>query len=132
MKKVIGIDLGTTISVIGFKTKGVEIIRNKESEEMTRSCVASKNNELIVGRTAFQLIKRQPENTILSVKRLIGRSFDDEMVQRMIDETKKVRGYYKFGITQLKGGTEDSIAIVLGGKQYIPEQISSEILKKLK
>jgi len=132
MKKVIGIDLGTTNSVIGFKTKDVEIIRNKENEEMTRSCVSTKNNELIVGRTAFQLIKRQPENTILSVKRLIGRSFEDEMVQRMIAETKKVRGYYKFGITQQKGGTEDSIAIVLDGKQFLPEQISAEILKKLK
>ncbi len=132
MQKVIGIDLGTTNSVIGFKTKDVEIIRNKESEEMTRSCVAAKNEGLIVGRTAFQLIKRQPENTILSVKRLIGRSFDDEMVQQMIEETKKVRGYYKFGITQLEDGTEDSIAIILGGKQYMPEQISAEILKKLK
>lgn len=133
MKKVIGIDLGTTNSVVSFKAKDVEILRNKENEELTRSCVGFKAGEpFLVGRPAFQLLGRDPSNTILSVKRLMGTAFKDEMVQKMILESKTIRGYYKFAITKLKSGTEDSVAVVLGGKQYAPEQISAEILKKLK
>jgi molecular chaperone DnaK len=127
MKKVIGIDLGTTNSVIAFKDTAVKIIRNKENEELTRSCVGFRNNEMLVGRPAFQLLERDPNNTILSVKRLMGAAIKDKMVQDMISNP-----YYKFGITSLKGGTEDAVAVILGGKQYTPEQISSEILKKLK
>ena len=69
MKKVIGIDLGTTNSVAAFKTKNVEIIRNKEHEELTRSCVGVRNNQMLVGKIAYStLLKRDPENLILSVK----------------------------------------------------------------
>jgi len=127
MKKSIGIDLGTTNSVIGFKDTAIKIIRNKENEELTRSCVGIRNGEVMVGRSAFQLIERDPINTILSVKRLMGGAIRDKMVQDMINSP-----YYKFGITALKGGTDDAVAILLGGKQYSPEQISAEILKKLK
>jgi molecular chaperone DnaK len=132
MKKVIGIDLGTTNSVVAFKTKSVEILRNKENQELTRSCVGQRNSEILVGRAAFQLLKRDPENTILSVKRLMGVGYHDEMTQKMIAETRKVRGYYKYAITQLQGGTDNAVAVLLQGKQYTPEQISAEILKKLK
>ena len=132
MKKVIGIDLGTTNSVVAFKTKNVEILRNKENEELTRSCVGLREKEILIGRPAYQLLGRDPQNTILSVKRLMGAALKDDMVQKMIAETKKVRGYYKYAITQFKGGTEDAVAVILGGKQYTPEQLSSEILKKLK
>ncbi|MFL5765941.1 MAG: Hsp70 family protein [Bacteroidia bacterium] len=127
MKKVIGIDLGTTNSVVAFKDTAVKILRNKENEELTRSCVGFRNNEILVGRPAFQLLERDPNNTILSVKRLMGAAIKDKMVQDMISNP-----YYKFGITSLKGGTDDAVAVVLGGKQYTPEQISSEILSKLK
>jgi molecular chaperone DnaK len=132
MKKVIGIDLGTTNSVVAFKTKSVEILRNKENQELTRSCVGQRNSEILVGRAAFQLLKRDPENTILSVKRLMGVGYNDEMTQKMIAETLKIRGYYKYVITQLQGGTDNAVAVLLQGKQYTPEQISAEILKKLK
>jgi molecular chaperone DnaK len=132
MKKVIGIDLGTTNSVVAFKTKSVEILRNKENQELTRSCVGQKDSEILVGRSAFQLLKRDPENTILSVKRLMGVGYNDEMTQKMIAETHKVRGYYKYAIRQLQGGTDNAVAVLLKGKQYTPEQISAEILKKLK
>jgi len=127
MKKSIGIDLGTTNSVIAFKDTSVKILRNKENEELTRSCVGLINDEIIVGRTAYKLLKKDPINTILSVKRLMGGAIKDKMVQDMIKSP-----YYKFGITALKGGTEDAVAVVLGGKQYTPEQLSAEILKKLK
>ena len=124
MKKAIGIDLGTSNSVIAFKDTGVKIIRNKENEELTRSCIGLRKEEILVGRTAYQLLKTDPINTILSVKRLMGGAIKDKMVQDMIDSP-----YYKYGITSLKGGTEDAVAVILGGKQYTPEQLSAEILK---
>lgn len=127
MKKAIGIDLGTSNSVIAFKDTSVKIIRNKENEELTRSCIGLRKDEILVGRTAYQLLKTDPINTILSVKRLMGGAIKDKMVQDMIESP-----YYKFGIAALKGGTEDAVAVILGGKQYTPEQLSSEILKKLK
>jgi molecular chaperone DnaK len=127
MKKSIGIDLGTTNSVVAFKDTAVKIIRNKENEELTRSCVGIRKGEILVGRTAYQLLAIDPINTILSVKRLMGGAIKDKMVQDMINSP-----YYKYGITSLNNGTEDSVAVVLGGKQYTPEQISAEILKTLK
>jgi len=127
MKKSIGIDLGTTNSVIAFKDTSVRIVRNKDNEELTRSCVGLLNDEIVVGSIAYRLIERDPINTILSVKRLMGGAIKDKMVQDMIKSK-----YYSFGITELKGGTDDAVAVVLGGNQYMPEQISAEILKKLK
>ena len=127
MKLAIGIDLGTSNSVITFKDTSVKIIRNKENEELTRSCIGLREEEILVGRTAYQLLKTDPINTILSVKRLMGGAIKDKMVQDMIESP-----YYKFGIAPLKGGTDDAVAVILGGKQYTPEQLSSEILKKLK
>jgi molecular chaperone DnaK len=127
MKKAIGIDLGTTNSVVAFKDTLVKIIRNRENDELTRSCVGLRKGEIVVGSIVYTDIKRDPINTILSVKRLMGGAISDNMVQEMIQSP-----YYKFGITQLQGGTEDSVAVILGGKQYTAEQISAEILKKLK
>lgn len=127
MKKAIGIDLGTTNSVVAFKDTAVKIIRNKENEELTRSCVGLRKGEILVGTKAYLDIKRDQINTILSIKRLMGGAIKDKMVLDMISSH-----YYKFGITALQGGTDDAVAVVLGGKQFTPEQISSEILKKLK
>ena len=129
MKKAIGIDLGTTNSVVAFKDTEVKIIRSKENEELVRSCVSLIKDEIFVGKTAYSTgLKRNPENTILSVKRLMGGAINDKMVQDMIANKK----YYKYGITKMQGGTEDSVAILLGGKQYSPEQVSAKILSKLK
>lgn len=129
MKKAIGIDLGTTNSVVAFKDTEVKILRSKENEELIRSCVSLIKEEIFVGKTAYNTgLKRNPENTVLSVKRLMGGAWKDKMVQDMISNKK----YYKFGITKLQGGTDDAVAVLLGGIQYSPEQISSEILKKLK
>ena len=127
MGKSIGIDLGTTNSVVAFKTDIIKITQNKENEDLTRSCVAQDNSKIIVGKYAYNNLKKDPQNTILSIKRLMGGGINDEMVQSMISSD-----YYKFGITKLQGGTDDSVAVLLGGKQYTPELISAEILKKLK
>ncbi|MCH8903982.1 MAG: Hsp70 family protein [Bacteroidetes bacterium] len=128
MKKAIGIDLGTTNSVVAIKKKDVEILRNKENLELTRSCIGVKNDEILVGKTAYDLFKRDPENTIFSVKRLMGGAITDPMIQKM----KNDNDYYRFSITSLEGGTEDALAIILGGKQYTPEELSAIIIKKLK
>jgi molecular chaperone DnaK len=129
MKKTIGIDLGTTNSAMAFKDTEVKILRVGANDELLPSCVSYIKNEIVVGRTALKTgLKRNPENTILSIKRLMGGAIKDKMVQDMIQNKK----YYKFGITNLKGGTDDSVAVLLDGKQYTPEQISAEILKELK
>ena len=86
MKKSIGIDLGTTNSVIAFKDTSIRIVRNKDNEELTRSCVGLLNDEIVVGSIAYRLIERDPINTILSVKRLMGGAIKDKMVQDMIKQ----------------------------------------------
>ncbi|MBL7692744.1 MAG: Hsp70 family protein [Flavipsychrobacter sp.] len=126
MKKAIGIDLGTTNSVVAFKDTSVKILRNKEGDELTRSCVGFKD-EIIVGKVAYQLLGRDPINTIRSVKRLMGSTLKDKAVIDLMNS-----GHYKYGITSYNDGTDDAVAVVLGGKQYRPEQISAKILKKLK
>jgi molecular chaperone DnaK len=126
MKKAIGIDLGTTNSVVAFKDTSVKILRNREGDELTRSCVGFKD-EVLVGKVAYQLLGRDPINTIRSVKRLMGGTLKDKAVIELING-----GHYKYGITSYSDGTDEAVAVVLGGKQYRPEQISAEILKKLK
>jgi molecular chaperone DnaK len=132
MRKAIGIDLGTTNSVAAFKAIKVEVLRNMENEELTRSCVGYRNEELLVGRPAYQLLARDPQNTVLSIKRLMGASYHNESVQKMIKDSRDIRSKFKYTITQLESGTENAVAVVLGGVQHTPEQISAEILKKLK
>jgi len=80
MKKSIGIDLGTTNSVIAFKDTSVRIVRNKDNEELTRSCVGLLNDEIVVGSIAYRLIERDPINTILSLMAPPIRLFTDKIV----------------------------------------------------
>jgi len=123
MSKILGIDLGTTNSAMAIVEGGQpKIIENAEGQRTTPSVVAiNKNNERLVG----QLAKRQgavnPENTLFSVKRLIGRRWDDEEVQRDKDLLP-----YKI----VKSG--DAVKVVMNGKEYAPEEISAMVLQKLK
>ena len=129
MGKSIGIDLGTTNSVVAFKDATVKIIRNNENEELTRSCVAlNANNEFIIGRVAYRNMASESPNAIISIKRLMGMSIEDPMVKKMIANKK----YYPFNITKLSSGTNDAVAVVLQGREFTPEQISAEILRRLK
>jgi molecular chaperone DnaK len=123
MPKIIGIDLGTTNSamaaIIGGKP---EILENKEGNRTTPSMVAlSKNNERLVGQLAKRQAVVNADNTLFSIKRLIGRNFDDKEVQEDIKtlpyEIKKAG----------KG-----IKIKMGDKDYTPQEISAMILQKLK
>ena len=130
MGKAIGIDLGTTNSVVAFKDVTVRTIQTgANNEDLCRSCVAlDRNGNFIVGNSVYNSWKRHAPNIVVSAKRLMGASINDANVQKM----KADKHSYPFGIQKLSGGTEDSVAILLNGKEYTPEQISAEILRSLK
>jgi molecular chaperone DnaK len=128
MSKALGIDLGTTNSVGAFSEVGVEIVIGADNtspdRKLTRSIVASIDNQIKVGEPAYNNLGHSPENTINSIKRLIGRGFSDPKVQE-----HKTKCAYK--LTLPSDGTENSIGVWMGGKEYSPEDISAEILKKV-
>ncbi|NMB61099.1 MAG: molecular chaperone DnaK [Chloroflexi bacterium] len=124
MGKIIGIDLGTTNSVVAVMSGGEPIvIPTAEGERLCPSVVAiNKNGERIVGRTARNQAVVNPENTIFSIKRFMGRKYDDPEVQRTI---KKV----PYKVTKAPNG---DVRVEMGGKEYSPPEISAMILAKLK
>ena len=124
MAKAIGIDLGTTLSVVAVMEGGdPKIIPSAEGGNLVPSVVAiSKTGERLVGELAKRQAVINPENTISSIKRLIGRKFKADSVQHDIKRLP-----YK--ITEASNG---DCQIVMGGKEYSPQEISSMILQKLK
>lgn len=130
MGKAIGIDLGTTNSVVAFKDVSVRTIQTgANNEDLCRSCVTvDPNGNFKVGNSVYNSWKRHTPNIVVSAKRLMGASINDANVKKMKSNTDA----YPFGIDKLSGGTEDSVAIILRGRQYTPEQISAEILRSLK
>ena len=123
MGKIIGIDLGTTNSAMAVMQSGKpEIIANSEGNRTTPSVVAiNKNGERLVGQVANRQRVTNPTNTIFGVKRLIGRKFGAEEVQRDI----KLMPY-----EIKKAGT--GVKVAMAGKDYSPEEVSGMILSKLK
>ena len=131
MAKAIGIDLGTTNSVVAFKDTTVRTVTTgPDNEELCRSCVAidKKTGEFVVGNSPYNAWKKYAPNIVVSVKRLMGAGISDEQVQKM----KAQKSLYPYGIDKLAGGTDESVAVILNGKQYTPEQISAQILRQLK
>jgi molecular chaperone DnaK len=124
MARAIGIDLGTTNSVVAVIEGGEPtIIPNAEGERLTPSVVAiSPSGERLVGRLARRQAVTNPENTVFSIKRFIGRKFSDPDVQR---DSKLVP--YKVG-----AAPNGDVQVTLGGKAYSPQEISAMILQKLK
>jgi molecular chaperone DnaK len=124
MPRVIGIDLGTTNSVVAVMEGGEPtVLDNSEGSPLTPSVVAiTKNGERLVGQVAKRQAVTNAENTIYSVKRLMGRKFDDPEVQRTMKTVP-----YK--ITRAPNG---DVRVVLGGREYSPPEISAMILQKLK
>ncbi|CAN5627345.1 molecular chaperone DnaK [soil metagenome] len=124
MGRTIGIDLGTTNSVMAVIDAGEpEVISNAEGERTTPSVVAiSSSGERLVGRLAKRQAVTNPHNTIFSVKRFIGRRFDDPIVQRDIELVP-----YEVRESQ-NGGVE----IKMGDRWYSPPEISAMILQKLR
>jgi molecular chaperone DnaK len=124
MAKIIGIDLGTTNSVVAVMTGGEPlVIPSAEGERLVPSVVAvNKNHERVVGRTARNQAIVNPENTVFSIKRFMGRKFSDPEVQRTVSRVP-----YK--VTAASNG---DVRVVLDGKEYSPPEISAMILGKLK
>ncbi len=126
MGKIIGIDLGTTNSVVAVMEGGeATVITTAEGGRLCPSVVAfSKNNERLVGQTAHRQAVVNPDNTIFSVKRLMGRRYDDA-------EVTKARQILPYKIVKGKDG-DARVYLPQTGKEYTPQEISAMILRKLK
>ncbi len=124
MGKIIGIDLGTTNSVAAVMSGGEPVvIPSAEGERLVPSVVAvNKNGERLVGRVARNQAITNPENTIFSIKRFMGRKFDDPEVQRAL----KLVPY------EVAKAPNGDIRVKLAGKEYSPPEISAMILSKIK
>src|SRR5215216_916580 len=124
MARMIGIDLGTTNSVMATIEGGEPVvIPNAEGERLTPSVVAvTSSGERLVGRFARRQAVTNPENTIASIKRFMGRKFNDPAVQR---DTKLVP--YK-----LQAAANGDVQVKMGDRWYSPQEISAMILQKLK
>jgi molecular chaperone DnaK len=124
MGRAIGIDLGTTLSVVAVMEGGdPKIIPSAEGGNLVPSMVAiGKGGERLVGELAKRQAIINPENTIFSIKRLIGRKFKDSIVQ----EDKKRLPY------KITAASNGDCRVVMAGKEYSPQEISAMILQKLK
>ena len=124
MAKILGIDLGTTNSAMAVIEAGEPVIvENSDGARTTPSIVAiSKTKERLVGQIAKRQAVTNPTNTIYGVKRFMGHSFNDEMVQK----DKDIVPY------NIKAGENDGVIVELGEKEYRPEEVSAMILSKLK
>jgi molecular chaperone DnaK len=124
MGKIIGIDLGTTNSVVAVMEGGEPVvISSAEGERLVPSVVAvNKNHERLIGRVARNQAVVNPENTVFSIKRFMGRKFNDPEVNSAIEKLP-----YK--VTEAPNG---DVRVVLDGKEYSPPEISAMILGKLR
>ncbi len=122
MAKAIGIDLGTTNSVVAVMEGGEpKVIINEEGSRLTPSVVAfTKDGEILVGQVAKRQAVTNPENTVFSIKRFMGRKYDE------VNEEMKMVPY-----KVVRAGNGDARVDIMG-KQYSPPEISAKILQKLK
>jgi len=123
MSKILGIDLGTTNSCMAVIEGGEPtVIANKEGNRTTPSIIAvDKKGERLVGQLAKRQAVTNPDNTLFSIKRLIGRKFEDEEIQKDLKTLP-------FKIKKANGG----VKLEMGSKDYTPEEVSAMILQKLK
>jgi len=123
MSKVIGIDLGTTNSCVAIIENGVaKVIENSEGARTTPSIVAYANDEILVGASAKRQAVTNPKNTIYASKRLIGRKFKENAVQKDIS-------LMPYTIMEAANG---DAWVNAAGKELAPPQISAEVLRKMK
>ena len=123
MSKVIGIDLGTTNSCVAVIENGAaKIIENAEGARTTPSIVAYANDEILVGASAKRQAVTNPKNTIYAAKRLIGRKFKEQAVQKDIN-------LMPYTIMEAANG---DAWVNAAGKELAPPQISAEVLRKMK
>jgi len=126
-KNSVGIDLGTTYSCVGvWENERVEIIANDQGNRTTPSFVAFNDTERLIGDAAKNQAAMNPKNTVFDAKRLIGRKFNDSAVQSDIK-------HFSYAVTSGDGG-RPSIEVQFKGerKRFMPEEISSMVLGKMK
>lgn len=123
MAKIIGIDLGTTNSCVAvLEGDKVKVIDNAEGARTTPSIIAYKDGEVLVGQSAKRQAVTNPKNTLFAIKRLIGRRYKDDVVQKDI-------AMVPYKIVQAENG---DAWVDVNDKKLAPQQISAEILKKMK
>ncbi|MBC8161577.1 MAG: Hsp70 family protein, partial [Roseiflexaceae bacterium] len=124
MPRIIGIDLGTTNSVVAVMEGGEPVvITNAEGNRLTPSVVAiSKSGERLVGQVAKRQAVTNPENTVFSVKRFMGRKLNDAHVQRD-------RELVPYRMTEAPNG---DARVLMGGRDYAPQEVSAMVLQKIK
>ncbi|RYY80867.1 MAG: molecular chaperone DnaK [Moraxellaceae bacterium] len=123
MAKIIGIDLGTTNSCVAvLEGDKVKVIENAEGARTTPSIIAYKDGEVLVGQSAKRQAVTNPKNTLFAIKRLIGRRYQDDVVQKDI-------GMVPYKIVQADNG---DAWVNVNDKKLAPQQVSAEILKKMK
>ncbi len=134
--KAIGIDLGTTNTVVAIVDgPRPKVLDSFESKPEMRSAVSLKKakgrhaepgkEEILVGDTVIDNWPLAPADTIVSIKRLMGRSFSDPEVQR-------VRSLVSYSIEKPDDGTSEGVCVVMGGRQYTPTDISAQLLARVK
>lgn len=123
MSKVIGIDLGTTNSCVAIMEGGsAQVIENAEGSRTTPSIIAYADNEVLIGQSAKRQAVTNPKNTLFAIKRLIGRRFEEEAVQKDIKLVP-----YKI----IKADNGDAW-VEANGKKLSAQEVSAQILRKLK
>lgn len=134
MGRMVGIDLGTTNTVVAIMDgPRPRVLDNREGRPQTRSVVSLRKRkvkgldaeEILVGDVALDNWPMAPKDTILSIKRLMGRGVSDPEVQ-------KVRNNVLYDVVEPSVGTRDSIRVTIGGKEFSPVDVSALILKKAK
>ncbi|MDS4031400.1 MAG: Hsp70 family protein [Candidatus Contendobacter sp.] len=136
MGKMVGIDLGTTNTVVAIiDGPRPRVLDSQEGKPQIRSAVSLKKRkgrkgeagteEILVGDAAVDNWGMAPKDTVLSVKRLMGRGVTDPEVQR-------IRQRATYAVVEPKEGTKDSVRVVIGGRQYSPIEVSAMILQKVK
>jgi molecular chaperone DnaK len=123
MGKIIGIDLGTTNSCVAVMEGGkARVLENSEGDRTTPSIIAYMDDEIVVGAPAKRQAVTNPANTLYAIKRLIGRKYDEDVVQRDID-------LMPYKIIKAKNG---DAWVEVNGKQMAPPEVSARVLMKLK
>lgn len=121
----IGIDLGTTYSCVATYDSAVEIIANEQGNRVTPSFVAFTSEERLIGDAAKNQAALNPKNTVFDAKRLIGRAFDDESVQKDIKS-------WPFKVIDVNGQPQIEVEYLDETKTFSPQEISSMVLTKMK
>jgi molecular chaperone DnaK len=129
MGKTVGIDLGTTFSEVAVMQGGEPVvISSAEGSHLFPSIVAiSKTGERLVGQIAKRQAIVNPENTVYSIKRFMGRKYGEPIGRELPVEEDARRKTYK-----VKSGPNNEVRVIMGGKEYSPPEISAMILQKLK